>query len=198
MARNSGKRPHELTLDLFAQNATQTPTEIDAFVKNGPYSSKHIWFLRKLGYDISVNKQGRTVLSYTYNGVGTATAAAAKPAKAAKAPAVPKASKAPAVPKLTKKQPKIDMVAAKTGKLKAAAPAPKIKAAVVKTDEQIKISNLAKMKSVTAKIEKRKIKERKEIDQVADTFGTTGEVATSYNIDGDWDSIDGIDLMKII
>lgn len=89
MSRNSGKRPHELTLELFAKGAVQTPSEIDAFVGNGPYASKHIWFLRKLGHDITINKNGRTVVSYVYNGVGTATAVASKPAKVAVAKAKP-------------------------------------------------------------------------------------------------------------
>lgn len=87
MARNTGKRPHELALEILKPGVTLTPTEIEKHVGNGPYASKHIWFLRKLGHDITVNKEGRTVLSYTYNGMGTAQPAApkkAKPAKAAK------------------------------------------------------------------------------------------------------------------
>jgi hypothetical protein len=171
MARNIGKRPHELTLELFAQNASQTPSEIDAFVKNGPYSSKHIWFLRKLGHDISVNKQGRTVVSYTYNGPGTSTAVVPKPVKAAKPAKVAK-------PK-----------AVKTAK-------------VEKTDEQIKAANLAKMQAVTAKMNKVKqkaaAKKIKRIDYVEKELGSTGEIATSFSIDNGWDSIDGVDLKKII
>lgn len=85
MSRNTGKRPHELALELFAKQATVSPTELEKHVGNGPYSSKHVWFLRKLGHDITVNKEGKTVVSYTYNGIGTASAAVAKPAKAKKA-----------------------------------------------------------------------------------------------------------------
>lgn len=83
MARNSGKRPHELALEVLKPGVTITPTELEKHVGNGPYASKHIWFLRKLGHDITVNKDGRTVVSYTYNGVGSAqpVAVAAKPAK---------------------------------------------------------------------------------------------------------------------
>lgn len=176
MARNTGKRPHELTLELFAQNATQTPTEIDAYVKNGPYSSKHIWFLRKLGYDISVNKQGRTVLSYTYNGVGTATQTVAKAAKPKTVSVDHSASN-----KLIAKA-----VRLKTAKL----------VKVVKTSEQIKAENLAKMKAVTAKLAKRKNK--KTVDVVEDELGTSGEVATSYNIDPAWDSTEGLDIRRLV
>lgn len=182
MSRNTGKRPHELTLELFAQNATQTPSEIDAYVKNGPYASKHIWFLRKLGYDISVNKQGRTVVSYTYNGVGTATPAAPKPAKVAKAP----------------KRQVADPVAAKQNKLRPAA----VKTA--KTPEQIKADNLEKLKAVSAKITKikqkaaaKKSKRRDPIDDVIEQFGNDGSVG-SVSVDPGWDSIDGVDLKKII
>lgn len=84
MSRNTGKRPHELALELFAKQPTVSPTELEKHVGNGPYSSKHVWFLRKLGHDITVNKEGKTVVSYTYNGIGTASAAVAKPAKAKK------------------------------------------------------------------------------------------------------------------
>lgn len=91
MSRNTGKRPHELALELFAKQPTVSPTELEKHVGNGPYSSKHVWFLRKLGHDITVNKEGKTVVSYTYNGIGTASAATAKPAKAAKAKPVSKA-----------------------------------------------------------------------------------------------------------
>lgn len=180
MARNIGKRPHELTLELFAQNATQTPSEIDAFVQNGPYSSKHIWFLRKLGHDISVNKQGRTVLSYTYNGPGTSTAVAPKPAKVAK----PKAAKPAKAPK----RQVADPVAAKQNKLKPA------------TDEQVKAANLAKMKAVSAKLAKLEgpKKSKRVVDVVEQELGSTGEVATSFAVDNGWDSIDGLDLRKII
>ena len=82
MARKSatGKRPHELTLELFNKSFSLTPTEIEDFVGTGPYAAKHVWFLRKLGHDIAVNKNGRTVVSYTYiSGPDTSVQAAAKP-----------------------------------------------------------------------------------------------------------------------
>jgi hypothetical protein len=89
-----------MTLELFATKATLTPKEIDDHVKNGPYAAKHIWFLRKHGHDISVNKDGRSVVSYTYNGTVDLSMIKAKaPAKAktkAKAPAPVKEKDAPA------------------------------------------------------------------------------------------------------
>lgn len=108
MSRNSGKRPHELALELFAKKATISPSELEAHVGNGPYASKHIWFLRKLGHDILINKDGRTVVSYTYNGSGSAAAVAAKPAKVAK-PA--KAKKAAAIKPYEVKAPKDEVEA---------------------------------------------------------------------------------------
>jgi hypothetical protein len=177
MSRNTGKRPHELTLELFAQNITQTPAEINAFVKNGPYCSKSIWFLRKLGHDISVSKSGRTVLYYTYNGTGTST------------PTVPKPVKAP-------KRQVADPVAAKQNKLRPA----KIRvtrdmqkavaAKVIETDEQIKAANLEKMKEVTAK---RKIKKTIIIDEV-----DIDESGDFYKVDTAWDSTEGLDIRKLV
>lgn len=65
MSRNAGKRPHELLLQIMQVGTTLTPTEIDKHVGNGPYASKHIWFLGKLGFKFDIVKQGRTVVSYT-------------------------------------------------------------------------------------------------------------------------------------
>lgn len=176
MARNTGKRPHELTLELFAKNATQTPTKIDAYVKNGPYSSKHIWFLRKLGHDIAVNKDGRTVVSYTYNGPGTATPTASKPAKVAK----------------PSKRQTADPVAAKAIiKSTVGEDRRRIKSAAVKTAEQIKAANLEKMKAVSAK---RKIKKT----VVINDDNEVSDVTTSYSIDPAWDSTDGLDIKKLV
>ena len=172
MARNTGKRPHELTLDLFAQNFTQTPAEIDAFVKNGPYSSKHIWFLRKLGHDISVSKVGRTVLSYTYNGTGTSAPTAPKPVKAPKRQVAD-----PVATKQNKLRPAVDHSASN-----------KLIAKFIKLDEQIKASNLEKMKEVTAK---RKMKKTIIIDEV-------DEINNSYKVDAAWDSTEGLDLKKLV
>jgi hypothetical protein len=183
MSRNTGKRPHELTLELFAQNATQSPSEIDAFVKNGPYCSKSIWFLRKLGHDISVSKSGRTVLSYTYNGTGTSTPTAPKPVKAPKRQVAD-----PAAAKQNKLRPAVDHSASN----KLIAKFLKSK----KTDEQIKAANLAKMKKVSAKLAKRKSK--KIVDVVEKELGTSGEIATSYNIDPAWDSTEGLDIRKLV
>ena len=36
------------------------------------------------------------------------------------------------------------------------------------------------------------------IQDVTEQFGNNGEVGTSFNVDRDWDSIDGLDLTKLI
>lgn len=164
MARHSDKRPHELALELFAKTPTVTPTELEKFVGNGPYASKHVWFLRKLGHDISITKQGRTVVSYTYNGVGSAK------------PSLPKA------PKVAKpasaKNPK-PVKAAKPTKTKASGKP---------------VMTKAEIKKATAAIQKM----RKPKDEVEATFGSSGAIASSFSVDPDWDSAEGLDIRSLV
>lgn len=65
------KRPYETALAMLKANITVTPAEINNEVGDG-LATRHVWQLRKLGYDISVEKDGRIITEYTYNGVGTA------------------------------------------------------------------------------------------------------------------------------
>lgn len=37
----------------------------------------------------------------------------------------------------------------------------------------------------------------RDFDDVTETFGTSGEIATSFSVDEDWDSFDGLDLSKL-
>jgi outer membrane biosynthesis protein TonB len=201
MARNTGKRPHEMTLDLFAKNATQTPSEIDAYVGNGPYASKHIWFLRKLGYDITVNKDGRSVINYIYNGPGTAVVVTSTTIEVAQKPQKTKAPK-PAAEKTVKKA-----AAAKPKKPKA--PEAEVPASD-KNEEapdgepsrlaEIKAANLAMMQKVSARLAKRKTKKIIEIgsDEAEVVFGSSGEIATSFAVDNGWDSMDGINVRDFL
>lgn len=176
MARNTGKRPHELTLELFAKQATVTPSEIDAYVNVGAYSSKHIWFLRKQGYDISVTRNGRNVVSYTYNGQGTATPAEPKPAKAPKAAKTPKAPKAP----------------------KVVAPAAETPSASMLTSAEI-AEIQEDRKNIMREVAARMAAKRKSDDALMDEMSTgNGEIAASYNVDRDFDSVEGMDLTKMI
>lgn len=152
MARNTGKRPHELALEVLVPGVTVTPTELEKHVGNGPYAAKHVWFLRKLGHDITVNKNGRTVVSYTYNGVGTAQSAPAKPVKA------------------------------KPEKVKAAKPSKPAKVVDIESDED----DVPVMDRIVS---------RKPIDEAEDVFGSSGALAA---VDSDWDSVEGLDLKKLI
>lgn len=154
MARNTSKRPHELALEILKPGVTVTPDELEKHVGNGPYAAKHVWFLRKLGHDITVNKNGRTVVSYTYNGVNTAQPVPEKPA-----PAPAKA---------------------KPAKAKVAKPSKPAKVVEVEDEDDVPVMDRGS---------------RKPVDDVEDTFGSTGALAA---VDADWDSVEGLDLKKLI
>jgi hypothetical protein len=74
------------------------------------------------------------------------------------------------------------------------------KAKAEKSAEQIKAANLAKMKKVSAQIAKKAATKKKKrvVDYVEDTFGTSGEIATSFNIDPSWDSVEGLDIKSLV
>lgn len=98
---NTHVEVYNAAMALFTANATVTP---DQLVKAlGPVSmamapaSKHAWALKKLGFDIQANKNGREVVSYTML-TAPSVAPVGKPVKApkpAKAPKPQKAAKAP-------------------------------------------------------------------------------------------------------
>jgi len=167
-------------MHLIAHNKSVTPTDISALVRPAgstkDYSAKYITFLRLLGYDFSVQKDGRKIVSYTCVTVpkndADIRAIAPKSAKV-------KAAKAPKVK------------AVKTVAPKAAAPAKSAKSVA-----DIKAANLEKLKAVGANRAKAAKKVR-EFDDVTEQFGTSGEVGTSFNVDRDWDSIDGLDLKAL-
>ena len=175
VAASNGIRPEIRALAVFPLGATVTPDVINAHVGTGDYAAKYVSFLNtRYGFKITANKDGRKVVSYTM---------IAEPDNAADLrAATPKAPKAKAV-----KAPKI---AAPKTVAKVKAPA---KAVVDK--EAIKAKNLATLKAVAAKRKKVKVRE---FDDVTDTFGTSGEVGSSFNVDRDWDSVEGLDLSKLL
>ena len=72
---------------------------------------------------------------------------------------------------------------------------------MTKDKEAIKAKNLETIKAVGEKFaaaKKPKAKKVREYDDVTETFGTSGEVGTSYSVERDWDSIEGLDLAKMI
>jgi len=197
VSASNGIRPEIRALAVLQMGKTVTPAEINAYVGTGDYAAKYVSFLNtRYGFTVTANKDGRKVVSYTM---------IAEPANAAELrSATPKAPKAKTV--------KLSTVVKKVNKKFTASKAlaaenAAIVRAVTEAENiaEIKAKNLETMKKVAAKFKPTKAKAAKkakrsprETDYVRETFGTTGEIATSYSIDKDWDSIDGVDLSKII
>ena len=150
---------------VMAKGKLVTPTQIDAAAGTGNYASKYVGLMRKFyGFTITETKDGRTVVSYCVTG---------EPENLAELTAfegVRDRSKKPA---------------------KAVQPAPKpapIKLAITEEKRRIKAAE-AKPK---AKPKAKKVKDKPVFDagrdMVENTFGSTGEVASSYSIDPDWDA----------
>lgn len=150
-----------------------TPEAIDQIV-GGEYSSKFVFYLRELGFEFSNNKDGRKIVSYTLI-KEPADAAAIRGATASAPRGAAKAAKAP--------------------KVKAVKPAKP--ATSTKSVAEIKAANLAKLKAVGAK-QAKVAKRVREYDDVTEQFGNSGEIGTSFNVDRDWDSIEGLDLQKLV
>ena len=185
---SNGIRPEIRALAVLQLGKTVTPQEINDHVGTGDYAAKYVSFLNtRYGFTITANKDGRKVVSYTV--IAEPDNAAELRGQQPKAPKA-KAVKAPKAPKV-----------AKVAKENAA-----IVRAVTKAENaaEIKAKNLATIKDVAEKFaaaKKSKVKRSKkvrEFDDVTEQFGTNGEVATSYSIDKDWDSIDGVDLSKLL
>ena len=173
-------------IHLIAMGKSVSPSDISAIVRPAgstkDYSAKYITFLRLLGFDFSVQKDGRKIVSYT---------CITEPKNASDIRAIgPKSAKAKA-PKAAKvKAPKVKAnIAQPTSVPKAAVPAKSVAA--------IKAKNLATLKAVGAK-QVKAAKRVREFDDVTEQFGNSGEVGTSFNVDRDWDSIDGLDLQKLV
>lgn len=182
VSASNGIRPEIRALAVLQLGKTVTPKEINDHVGTGEYAAKYVSFLNtRYGFNITANKDGRKVVSYTM---------IAEPANAAELrSATPKAPKAKTV-----KAPKV--------KASIAQPTFVPKAAPVDADA-VKAKNLATIKKVAEKqaaAKKRKVSKSKvrEFDDVTEQFGTNGEVATSFSVDRDWDSIDNVDLSKLI
>jgi hypothetical protein len=65
VAASNGIRPEIRALGVIELNKPVTPTEINTHVGTGNYAAKYITFLRRLGFVIESNKDGRRVVSYT-------------------------------------------------------------------------------------------------------------------------------------
>jgi hypothetical protein len=177
VAASNGVRPEIRALAVFPLGATVTPDVINAHVGTGDYAAKYVSFLNtRYGFTIQANKDGRKVVSYTM---------IAEPANAADLRGATPKSK----------------IAKPAAKAKIAAPkaVAKVKAPAKVVDKAaIKAKNLETLKAVAAKRKAAPKKKVREFDDVTETFGTSGEVGTSFNVDRDWDSIDGLDLSKLL
>lgn len=175
---SNGIRPEIRALAVLQLGKTVTPKEINDHVGTGDYAAKYVSFLNtRYGFTITANKDGRKVVSYNV---------VAEPANAAalrsQTPKVPKTLMAKATPKAPK----------------AAAPkAAKAPAKSAKSVAAIKAKNLETLKAVAANRTKA-AKRVREFDDVTEQFGTSGEIGTSFNVDRDWDSIEGLDLSKML
>ena len=183
VAASNGVRPEIRALAVIKLGVPVTPAEINTHVGTGDYAAKYISFLNtRYGFTITTQKDGRRVVSYTL--IAEPDNAAALRASQPKAPK----TKAPKTVKLTTVVAKVSKeFAAK----KAAAPAPApVKAKAAKRGKSvadIKAANLAKLKAVGAKFKAEKIEAM-----------TEEPAATSFSIDGDWDSFDGVDLKNLL
>ena len=167
-----------LTLQLFEVGKAVTPSEINDHVGRGDYAAKYISFLRgRHGFEFSVQKDGRTVVSYTL--VSEPDNAADVRAKATAAPAA-------------------KAVAAAHGAAKA------VKAKAPKASKPVKARQSKQTSSAPVKKAARNVlKERAdaEADALLAEIGmrNAGEYAGgTYSVDPDWDSMDGIDVANFL
>ena len=153
-----------LTLAVMPLGKAVTPAEIEASVNNGPYAAKYISFLRRLGFTVSVQKNGRNVVSYTID-AEPENAAEHRASKAA----APKAPKAKAV-----KAPK----AAKQAKVRVSKQTPA----------------KGSKKSARQVLQDRADKEADAILADIGLKSGGEYAGGTYSVDPDWDSMDGIDV----
>lgn len=188
VAASNGIRPEIRALAVLQLNKTVTPQEINDCVGTGDYAAKYVSFLNtRYGFTITANKDGRKVVSYNV---------VAEPANAAEL-----RSMTPKAPKTkTPKVAKTKSIAKVLGLTKTETKAIRAEVAAEKVVD-IKAKNLETMKKVAAKFKAKKtpkVKKTREFDDVVETFGTSGEVGTSFSVERDWDSVEGLDLSKLI
>lgn len=166
---STGKRPEYRALEIMKVGAPVTPSELDKHVGTGAYSSKYMSFLKRDGFVITVNKDGRSVVSYTL-------------VSSPEADKLPKGA--------------FDRPTVTTQKV-SAKKAPKAKAVTkTKAKAKAKVKVIPVDTSAFVLPEKKKVAARKAPrDTVEETFGDTGEVAGgSFSIDGGFDELDPREL----
>jgi hypothetical protein len=194
VSASNGIRPEIRALAVLVMGKTVTPQEINDHVGTGDYAAKYVSFLNtRYGFTITANKDGRKVVSYTMiaEPANAAELRSAQPkapkAKAAKVAKAPKAKVAKA----------LGLTMAEANEIREEVASERALETKAKNLETLrKVAKDMGMKKVAAK--KKVAKKVRDFDDVTEQFGTNGEVATSFSIDKDWDSIDGVDLSKII
>lgn len=158
-----------LALELFKLGEPVTPSDINKHVGRGDYAAKYISFLKnRHGFDFSVQKDGRTVVSYTLT---------AEPANAAEVRAKATAVAAPKAPK-----------AAKASKVKAAKP--------VKVRQSKQTAPVAKAARNVLKDKADKQADALLAELGMKNAGEYA--GGTYSVDPDWDSMDGIDVANFL
>jgi hypothetical protein len=175
----------DTVLALFKAETKLTPKQINDSVGRGNYAAKHVLYLKLAGHDIETEKQGRSVVSYTYKDLVPNFDASVKPAdRRAKTMLVPKSKTDTApVPVVTESVEVKSVKATKPVEVKAAK---KSKVVVTHADEDDDVPVMDRAR-----------KSSKKVDEVEDTFGSSGSVG-SYSVDADWDSTDGLDIRHLI
>lgn len=207
VSASNGIRPEIRALAVIKLNKPVTPKAINDCVGTGDYAAKYISFLNtRYGFTIESQKDGRKIVAYVCvaEPANVADLRATKPkSKASKAAETKKVvTKAPAIKSKPVAAPKTAVKAAtKSVETKKVVTKPAKKLKVEKTPEEIKAANLAKMKAVTAKVTKKAAASKRKIDKLVDeveqSFGSTGDI-TGSAVDAGWDSMDGIDVKNFL
>jgi len=162
-----------LALELFKVGQPVSPTAINKHVGRGDYAAKYISFLKnRHGFEFTVQKDGRNVLTYTL---------VSEPDNAAEVRAM-----ATAVKPVKVKSPK-------------AAKAPKAAKVAAPKQTKVRVSNQTPVKKAARNVLKERAD--KEADAILAEIGlkTGGEYAGgTYSVDPDWDSMDGIDVANFL
>lgn len=99
------KKSYLKVLEVMKLGVPITPTDIDAYIGLGKYSSKYICFLKRLGFQFSAQKDKRNVITYTLIGVpkNSASLQITNPIPAKKSNPAPSPTKKVAAVKITTK-----------------------------------------------------------------------------------------------
>lgn len=112
--------------EMFLKDATLTVDQINDQLESGPYATKYVAMMRKyLNFGITVNKDGRTVVSYTFDKDTDVD--------------LFQWDKAPKVKKVKEKKVKEKKVKAKPAKKVKAKPAPKVVAEIEEDEDDVPV-----------------------------------------------------------